>query len=233
VLSALRASMPVSIRPDSSQRWSNSNKTRASSGVRATVTSGTRRVLRFLPFLWRAPRAPPRLVIPSLSVHSLRSPQQPCPASSGLAYKPTVTSRSASVSLFHPGEPGFCHPVPSCGLIDCGSYASVAPQHSPGWDTLSNLAPYSGGLFSSLWAIRVVYSHFWPTVTPERYNRGCFILFCDSGTGVAAAFSPLWPTITSGAGVKAGRQRFTGCGEARTRRWLRLPVCGSSALRRW
>jgi len=108
-------------------------------------------------------------------------------------------------SLFHPGEPGFRRPPPSWGP-DCGSYASLASQHHPSCGVLSHFTLRSGELFSALWAIRVACRRFWPTVTRERYYRGCFVLFCGGEMVAAAVFSPLWPTITLRAGVKAGRR---------------------------
>ena len=86
---------------------------------------------------------------------------------------------------------------------DCGSYASLASQHSSGCGALSRFTPPTSEPFPSLWAIRVVYRHFWPTITLELYCRGRFAIFCGGGMGVAAVFSPLWPTIT--LGVRTGR----------------------------
>jgi len=95
-------------------------------------------------------------------------------------------------------------PPPAVRLgLDCGSYASPAPQHHPGCGVLSRFTPPISVPFSALWAIRVAYSRFWPTITPERCNRGHFVLFCGGGTGVAAVFPLPWPTITPGAGAKA------------------------------
>ncbi len=97
--------------------------------------------------------------------------------------------------------PSWCARVPPPAAQlgpDCGSSASLTLQHSSDCGTLSDFVPRSGGLFSSLWAIRVVCRHFWPTVTLERYYRGCFVLFCGGGTGAAAVFSRFGPQSRRG-----------------------------------
>ena len=61
----------------------------------------------------------------------------------------------------------------------------------------------SAGLFSLLWAIHVVYRHFWPTITPERYNRDILSRFVVAEWVLPLSFPAL-------AHNRAGGQREGG-----------------------